>query len=58
MRPLLYGELASWYRLVDPLEDHRSETAYEESFARVVKGQRETLLEQPRAQSRVRACRR
>jgi predicted metal-binding membrane protein len=27
MEPLLYGELAPWYRLLDPPEDHRDEAA-------------------------------
>jgi len=46
MQPLLYGELASWYRLVDPPEDHRVETDfYTECFTRVVSGPCETLLE-------------
>ena len=27
MRQLLYGELAPWYRLLDPPEDHADEVA-------------------------------
>lgn len=27
MQPLLYSELVSWYRLVDPTEDHQDEAA-------------------------------
>jgi hypothetical protein len=46
MQPLLYGELASWYRLVDPPDDHRTEAEfYIECFERAVSGPCETLLE-------------
>jgi SAM-dependent methyltransferase len=46
MEPLLYGELAPWYRLIDPPEDHQVETSfYQRCFARVVEGPCETLLE-------------
>jgi trans-aconitate methyltransferase len=43
---LLYSDLASWYRLVDPLEDHAEEAAgYQNAFERVVGGRPATLLE-------------
>jgi hypothetical protein len=46
MTPRLYRDLVSWYRLVDPPENHRSETAcYQEAFERVVSPRPETLLE-------------
>lgn len=46
MLPLLYSELTSWYRLIDPPSDHLDEgTAYEEAFARAIAGGAGTLLE-------------
>ena len=46
MMPLLYGELAPWYRLVDPPEDHADEAAsYRGAFERAVSPRPETLLE-------------
>lgn len=46
VQPLLYDELASWYRLVDPPDDHRTEVEfYIECFGRAVSGPCETLLE-------------
>ncbi len=46
MAPLLYGELAGWYRLVDPPADHEEETAfYAACFTRAVAGPCATLLE-------------
>jgi SAM-dependent methyltransferase len=46
MRPLLYGELVSWYRLVDPPADHRDEaTAYQRMIERAASPRPETLLE-------------
>jgi len=44
--PLLYGELASWYRLIDPPADHREEAAcFQAAFERAVGPRPETLLE-------------
>ena len=44
--PLLYGELVSWYRLVDPPIDHADEAAcYQAAIERVAKPRPETLLE-------------
>jgi trans-aconitate methyltransferase len=46
MQPLLYSELTSWYRLVDPPEDHRDEAAaYEAALLRGAARNAETLLE-------------
>ena len=46
MQPLLYGELVSWYRLVDPPADHGDEAAvFRQAFARVIAPRPETLLE-------------
>ncbi|MEO6222121.1 MAG: class I SAM-dependent methyltransferase [Vicinamibacterales bacterium] len=46
MRQLLYGELVSWYVLLDPPEDHRVEVAgYRAVLERAVTGSLETLLE-------------
>ena len=45
MQPLLYGELASWYRLVDPPAEHRDEAeSYRTALERAVSKPR-TLLE-------------
>jgi trans-aconitate methyltransferase len=45
MQPLLYGELAPWYRLLDPPEDHLEEaTSYREAMEEAVP-RAETLLE-------------
>jgi trans-aconitate methyltransferase len=42
----LYSELASWYRLVDPLPDHEAEAAaYRSAFDRVLGSRQATLLE-------------
>ena len=44
--PALYAELASWYHLVDPPEDHADEAAlFLEAFAGAVDGPLSTLLE-------------
>ena len=44
--PLLYDELVSWYRLVDPPIDHADEAvAYQAAIERVAKPRPETLLE-------------
>jgi SAM-dependent methyltransferase len=46
MQPLLYGELASWYRLLDPPDDHSDEAAsYQEAIEATVTPPPETLLE-------------
>jgi trans-aconitate methyltransferase len=46
MLPLLYSELTSWYRLVDPVADHLDEAAaYEDLIARTAAGDACTLLE-------------
>ena len=46
MQPLLYRDLVSWYRLVDPPEDHRDETAcFQAVFERAVSPSPRTLLE-------------
>ena len=46
MRPLLYGELVPWYRLVDPPADHADEAAsYQAAFERGATPRPETLLE-------------
>jgi trans-aconitate methyltransferase len=43
---LLYTDLTPWYRLIDPLEDHREEAeAYEAAFLRGISGEAGTLLE-------------
>lgn len=44
--PLLYSELLSWYRLVDPPEDHRDEAAsFLAALERAASPRPETLLE-------------
>ena len=44
--PRLYSELADWYRLVDPAEDHWDEAAsYQAAIERVASPRPETLLE-------------
>ena len=46
MQSLLYSELTSWYRLLDPPADHFDEaTAYEHALMRGLIGDGETLLE-------------
>src|SRR6185369_25590 len=48
MRQRLYGELSSWYRLLDPPEDHRDEAAcYQRGFERAVddRARAQTLLD-------------
>jgi trans-aconitate methyltransferase len=46
MQHLLYSELTSWYRLVDPHPDHEDEAqAYESALLRGIMGPAETLLE-------------
>ncbi len=46
MQPLLYSDLASWYRLVDPVADHQDEAeVYGAALSRAIKGRAETLLE-------------
>ena len=46
MQPLIYGELTPWYRLLDPPEDHREETAaYLVSLRRAASDDLHTLLE-------------
>lgn len=46
MQPRLYRDLVSWYRLVDPYEDHRDEAAaYQEAFERTASPRPRTLLE-------------
>jgi trans-aconitate methyltransferase len=46
MQHLLYSELTSWYRLVDPHPDHEDEAqAYEAALLRGIIGPAETLLE-------------
>lgn len=45
-RRLLYSELTSWYRLVDPPADHVEEAAaYEAAFTGAIVGPADTLLE-------------
>jgi SAM-dependent methyltransferase len=42
----LYGELAGWYHLIDPLTDHEDEgTAYRDALLSIVKTPRPSLLE-------------
>jgi len=44
--PRLYADLASWYRMVDPVSDHSEEAdAYRAALTRAVAGRSETLLE-------------
>ena len=46
MKALLYNELVSWYRFLDPFEDHGEEAdAFIEAFDRAVTPRPETLLE-------------
>ena len=46
MRPLLYADLTSWYRLIDPPQDHREEAeAFEAGLVRAISGPANTLLE-------------
>jgi trans-aconitate methyltransferase len=45
MQPLLYSELVSWYRLVDPPEDHADETTIYEAAFLAAAPRAETLLE-------------
>lgn len=46
MRPLIYGELVDWYRLLDPPEHHADETgSFREAFERAARPSPETLLE-------------
>ena len=46
MRPLIYGELVSWYRLLDPPGDHREEAeAFQAIFERAVSPAAQTLLD-------------
>jgi hypothetical protein len=46
MQPLLYRELAPWYRLVDPPGDHADEAAvFRAAFERAASPRPETLLE-------------
>lgn len=46
MAPLLYAELVSWYRLLDPPEDHRDEAAvYQAALEGAATPSPETLLE-------------
>lgn len=46
MQSLLYGELVSWYRLLDPPEDHLDEAVcYQEAIERAASPGAETLLE-------------
>ena len=46
MQPLLYTELVSWYRLLDPTADHEDEAAsYQAAFERATAEPCETLLE-------------
>ena len=46
MEPLLYGELISWYRLIDPPDDHREEAdSFSAAFERTITPRPETLLE-------------
>ena len=45
-RPLLYGELVPWYRLLDPADDHLDEAvSYQQAIERAVSPRPETLLE-------------
>jgi len=46
MRPLLYSELVSWYRLVDPTADHEEEAGvYQAALEAAVDSAPQTLLE-------------
>jgi SAM-dependent methyltransferase len=46
MTPLLYSDLTSWYRLIDPVPDHLEEAdAYQAVLDDAVPGRAETLLE-------------
>jgi SAM-dependent methyltransferase len=46
MTPLLYSDLTSWYRLIDPVPDHLEEAdAYPAVLVDAVPGRAETLLE-------------
>lgn len=46
MLPPLYGELVSWYRLLDPPEDHAEEVVlFQREFERTIVGEAHTLLE-------------
>ena len=46
MKTLLYDELVPWYRLLDPLEDHREEGGFfGEALQKAVDGPSRTLLE-------------
>jgi len=46
MKPLLYGELVPWYRLVDPPAEHLDEAAsYQAALERAALPRPETLLD-------------
>ena len=46
MQPLIYSELVSWYRLLDPPADHEEEAScYEMAFERVVSVGPKTMLD-------------
>lgn len=46
MQPLLYSELVSWYRLVDPAADHQEEAdTYRAALERAIVGPADRLLE-------------
>lgn len=46
MTPLIYGELVSWYRLLDPPEDHADEAAsFQAALEQAISGPAHTLLE-------------
>lgn len=46
MRPLIYGELVSWYRLLDPPAEHQEEAAaFQAAFERTVSPAPLTLLD-------------
>lgn len=46
MKALIYNDLASWYRLLDPLEDHLDECAvFAEALSEAVRGEARSLLE-------------
>ena len=46
MKPAMYGDLVSWYRLLDPPADHADEAAaYERALVGAVRGSATTLLE-------------